>query len=75
MSLDLTGGWLVNIGSGYGLEPSGNKPLPESMLTQVRPGPCHHMASLDRNELIFLTHDLHMEKFPSDNCHSDKILP
>ena len=27
--------WLVNIGSGNGLVPSGNKPLPEPMLTQT----------------------------------------
>ena len=27
--------WEVNIGSGDGLVPSGNKPLPESMLTQT----------------------------------------
>ena len=27
--------WLVNIGSGNGLVPSGNKPLSESMLTQI----------------------------------------
>ena len=27
--------WSVNIGSGSGLVPSGNKPLPESMLTQI----------------------------------------
>ena len=27
--------WSVNIGSGNGLVPSGNKPLPESMLTQI----------------------------------------
>ena len=33
----------VNIGSGNGLVPSGNKPLPEPMLTQI----CCHMASLD----------------------------
>ena len=26
--------WQVNIGSGNGLVPSGNKPLPEPMLTQ-----------------------------------------
>ena len=31
----------VNIGSGNGLVPSGNKPLPELMLTQI----CRHMAS------------------------------
>ena len=34
MSLDLTDD-KVNIGSGYGLVPSGNKPLPEPMLTQI----------------------------------------
>ena len=27
--------WLVNIGAGNGLVPSGNKPLPEPMLTQI----------------------------------------
>ena len=27
--------WSVNIGSGNGLVPSGNKPLPEQMLTQI----------------------------------------
>ena len=27
--------WLVNIGSGNGLMPSGNKPLPELMFTQI----------------------------------------
>ena len=39
--------WAVSIGSGNGLVPSGNKPLPEPMLTQI----CHHMASLGHNEL------------------------
>ena len=29
--------WSVNIGSGSGLVPSGNKPLPEPMLTQILP--------------------------------------
>ena len=33
MSLDFTGS--VNIGSGNGLVPSGNKPLPEPMLNQI----------------------------------------
>ena len=33
MSLDLTDD--VNIGSGNGLVPSGNEPLPEPMLTQI----------------------------------------
>ena len=40
--------WSVNIGSGNGLVPSGSKPLPEPMLTQI----CRHMASLGHNELI-----------------------
>ena len=35
--------WQVNIGSGNGLVPSGNKPLPEPMLTKL--------ASLGHNEL------------------------
>ena len=39
--------WSVNIGSGNGLVPSGNKLLPEQMLIQI----CRHMASLGHNEL------------------------
>ena len=39
---------LVNIGSGNGLVPSGNKPLSEPMLTQI----CRHMTSLGHNELV-----------------------
>ena len=41
----------INIGSGNGLVPSGNKPLPEPMLTQDL---CHHMASLGHNVLSYL---------------------
>ena len=46
---DVTGlhWWSVNIGSGNGLVTSGNKPLLEPMLTQIR---CH-MTSLGHNEL------------------------
>ena len=39
--------WKVNIGSGNGLVSSGNKPLPEPMLTQI----CHYMVSLGHIEL------------------------
>ena len=35
--------------SGNGLVPSGNKPLPESMLTHIS---CHHIVSPDHSELI-----------------------
>ena len=34
--------WLVNTGSGDGLVPSGNKPLPETMLTQIYVTIWHH---------------------------------
>ena len=34
--------WLVNIGSGNGLVPSGNKPLPEPMLTPIYVAIWHH---------------------------------
>ena len=43
--------WLVNISLGNRLMPSGNKPLPEPMLTKI----CHHMASIGHNELTFWT--------------------
>ena len=33
---------VVNIGAGNGLAPSGNKPLPEPMLTKVHDAICHH---------------------------------
>ena len=48
-SLSLDQWWSVNIDSGNGLVPSGNKPLPEPMLTQI----CCHMVSLGHNELRF----------------------
>ena len=35
MSFDFTEWWSDNIGSGNGLVASGNKPLPEPMLTQI----------------------------------------
>ena len=42
--------WLwVNIGSGNGLVPPGNKPLPEPMLN---PDLCRHMVSLGHNGLF-----------------------
>ena len=40
--------WQVKIGSGNGLVPSGNKPLPELMLTQIC---CRHMTSFTYNKL------------------------
>ena len=36
----------VNIGSGNGLVPSGNKPLPEPMLTQISVAMWHHYATM-----------------------------
>ena len=38
--------WSVNIGSGNGLVPSGNKPLPEPMLTQTSVAIWHHYATM-----------------------------
>ena len=38
--------WQVNIGSGNGLVPSGNKPLPEPMLTQIYVAQWHHQATM-----------------------------
>ena len=38
--------WLVNIDSGNGLWPSGNKPLPEPMLTQIYHAIWHHLAPM-----------------------------
>ena len=40
--------WKVNLGSGNGLVPSDNKPLPKQMLTQI----CVAIWSLGHNELI-----------------------
>ena len=44
--------WSVNIDSGNGLVSSGNKPLPEPMLTDL----CRHMASLGHSELKHIHH-------------------
>ena len=43
--------WSVNIGSGYGLVPSGNKPLPNVTGANVDPDLSRHMALLGHNEL------------------------
>ena len=46
--------WSVNIGSGNGLGPSGNKPLPEAITwTNVDQVLWCHMASLRHNELTY----------------------
>ena len=36
----------VNIGSGNDLVPSGNKPLPEPMLTPIHVAKCRHKATM-----------------------------
>ena len=46
--------WRVNIGSGNGLVPSGNKPC--ITFANVEPVPCRHMASLGRNDKWFRFH-------------------
>ena len=38
--------WSVNIGSGNGLVPSGNKPLPEPMVTQICVAIWRHWATM-----------------------------
>ena len=43
--------WSVNTGSGNGLVPSGNKPLPEPMLTQIS----RHLASQGHNEFTVIS--------------------
>ena len=47
-NVDVTGlhSWSVNIGSGNGLVPSGNKPLPEPMLTQISVTIWRHNATM-----------------------------
>ena len=47
MPLSLTD---VNIGSGNGLVPSGNKPLPESMLAQLNVAKWHHQTSTSQKQ-------------------------
>ena len=45
--------WEFNIGSGNGLVPSGNKPLPDPILTQIPVAIGRHY-SLGHNELFFM---------------------
>ena len=55
--------WSVNIGSGNGLVPSGNKPLPESVLTAPTShylSQCYHMASLGYDELKMAMFDKYL---------------
>ena len=49
--------WWISIGLGNGLAPSGNKPLPEPMLTQIYVAIWHHLATTSwygEGELICL---------------------
>ena len=43
--------WLVNVGSGNGLVPLGNKPLPEPLMTQIN---VTHMASIISHKGLML---------------------
>ena len=49
--------WQVNIGSGNGLVPSGTKPLPEPMLTQIYVAMRRHQAMLNHrsNSMVILS--------------------
>ena len=47
MPQDLSEWWLVNIGSGNGLVPSGNKPLPEPMLTKYNDAIWHQKVAMN----------------------------
>ena len=51
--------WYVNIGSGNGLVPPGNKPLPESMLTQIYDAKWHHQATMSygKQPKVFACHE------------------
>ena len=46
----------VNIGSGNGLVPSGNKPLPEPILTQIYVTMWHHQATMGVNLQFYNFH-------------------
>ena len=46
IALRWTDDWSVNIGSGHGLVPSGNKPSPEPMLTEFYEAIWHHQATM-----------------------------
>ena len=48
--MDFTGSywWWINVGSGNGLVPLGNKPLPEPMLTQIFVTTSHHLDTVSQ---------------------------
>ena len=51
--------WSVNIGSGNGLVPSHNKPLPEPMLTQISVAIWRHQATMSFNTWEVLSYIYH----------------
>ena len=59
--------WLVNIGSGNGLVPSGNKPLPEPMLIQIFSLIQHPSIFYSVNILISI---MALRYTDIHNCHS-----
>ena len=50
--------WKVNIGSGNGLVPSGNKSLPDPMLTQIYVIIWHHQATMSMKKYYTETYGI-----------------
>ena len=70
--------WSVNIGSGNGLVPSGNKPLPEPMLTQISVTiRCHKatMTSLTKHSIQKFMHYNVVNLSLDDNGHFKDSFP
>ena len=69
--------WKVNIGSGNGLVPSGNKPLPEPILTQIFVAIWRHLVKTKSSKvwsgvicpIYFLDQD-HVGDSTGDNLYS-----
>ena len=51
-------GWLINIASGNGLVPSGTKPLPEPVLTQIYVNIWCHQATMSWYHIYGPSRDL-----------------
>ena len=59
------------IGSGNGLVPKGNMPLPEPMLTQIHVAICHHKATMSL--CVFISSVLPSSYLYKDSLYSERL--
>ena len=66
--------WYINIGTGNGLVPSGNKPLSEPMMTQISPGHNELSFSHGVNTNWDKLHKISKDFWSNNNMQNNRII-